>query len=134
MSNWRQNRHICTENAVNPYSTLGGESEDTLAGRTASFEFSTDLMQASLLQNYGLKVREFIVLSFLADQGPMDIGQLSRLVNIDTDHMVLSVERLAEAGLVLRPSGTSYSQDSYVILSGEGNEVAKLIGETHASN
>ena len=134
MSNWCQYRRICAENAVNPYSTLGGESEDTLAGKTASLEFSADLMQASLLQNYGLKVREFIVLSFLVDQGPMDIGRLSRLVNIDTDNMILSVERLADAGLVLRPSGTRHSHDSYVILSGEGNEVAKLIGETHANN
>ena len=114
---------------MNPYSTLGGETEDTLTGRSASLEYSTDLMQASLLENYGLKVREFIVLSFLLDQGPMDVGQLARLVNIDKDHMVASVERLAEVGLVLRRAGTSHSHDSFVILSGEGTEVANLISE-----
>ena len=134
MGNGRREWCIYTETTVNPYSTLGADTEDTIAGRSASLEFSTELMQASLLQNYGLKIREFIVLSFLADQGPMNIGQLSRLVNIDNDHMFSSVERLADAGLVLRPAGTRHSHDSYVILSGEGNEVAKLIGETRASN
>ena len=114
---------------MNPYSTLGGEPEDTLAGRSASLEFSADLMQASLLENYGLKVREFIVLSFLADQGPMDVGQLARLVNIDKDHMVASVERLAAAGLVLQRTGTRHAHDSFVILSAEGTEVANLLSE-----
>ena len=119
---------------MNPYSTLGAEVEDTLAGRSDSIQFSADFLQASVLENYGLKVREFIVLSFLSDQGPMDVGQLSRLVKIDKDRMVASVERLADAGLVLRRAGTRHSHDSFVILSGEGTELAKLLGDTHAGN
>ena len=114
---------------MNPYSTLGTVHEDTINGTAGSLVFSADLVQASLLDNYGLKVREFIVLSFLSDEGPMDVGQLARVVNIDTQHMVRSVERLAEAGLVMRPSSAGYSEDSFVILSGEGSEVASLINE-----
>ena len=73
-------------------------------------------------------------MSCLSDQGPMDVRQLSRLVNIDKDRMVTSVERLADVGLVLRRAGTRHSHDSYVILSGEGTEPAKQIAEAHAGN
>ena len=114
---------------MNPYSTLDAGAEDTISGTAATLAFSTDLMQASLLESYGLRVREFIVLSFLSDQGPMDVGQLGRLVNIEKEHLSQSIDRLADAGLVMRPSGARHSDDSYVILSGEGSEVANLISE-----
>ena len=114
---------------MNPYSTLGPGAEDTLAGTAGSVVFSTDLMQASLLENYGLEVRDFIVLSFLADRGPMDVMQLSRLIDVDRNEITTSVERLADAGLVMRPAGARHTEQSYVILSSEGSEVASLISE-----
>ena len=114
---------------MNPYSTLGPGADDTLAGTAGSAILPTELMQASLMENYGLKVREFIVLSFLADQGPMSVRQLATVIDVDGRQIATSVRRLADAGLVMRPAGARHNDKAYVILSGEGSEVASMVGD-----
>jgi hypothetical protein len=38
-----------------------------------------------LLVSHGIRVRDFIMLSFLSDQGPMSVTQLSHAVSIDPE-------------------------------------------------
>ena len=59
----------------------------------------------------------------------MDVVRLAEVINIDTQRTVECVGRLAAAGLVLRPRDSDYRDDSFIILTAEGSEIAGPISE-----
>ena len=46
---------------------------DSISGRSAALYFKDDPSLASLLVSHGIRVRDFIMLSFLSDQGAMSV-------------------------------------------------------------
>ena len=84
---------------------------------------------ASLLLNHGIKIRDFILLSFLADQGPMSVLRLSRVVDITPDDTLNSLKRLSAVSLVLRePAPNDELLESISRLTTRGEEIAEKIG------
>jgi len=107
------------------------KSTDSIAGQSAAHFVASDESLASLLLNHGIKVRDFILLSFLSDQGPMSIVRLSRTVGIEPRLALRSLKRLSKANLVLRdppPDGQNY--ESVARLTSRGEKIAlKIINQ-----
>jgi len=106
--------------------TAGG----SIAGRSAALYFKDDPSLASLLVSHGIRVRDFIMLSFLSDQGPMSVTQLSHAVSIEPEILLNGMKRLSAAGLIVRePKSIGDHADSVVRLTTRGQEVAGRIDD-----
>ena len=104
------------------------KNNKSIAGQSAAHFVALDDSLTSLLLNHGIIVRDFILLSFLSDQGPMTILRLSRTVGIEPRLTLRSLRRLSSANLVLRdppPNGQQY--ESVARLTTRGEEVALKI-------
>ena len=61
------------------------KDDDSISGLSAAYFISKDDSLASLLLNHGIKVRDFILLSFLSDQGPLNIARLARIAGLEPE-------------------------------------------------
>ena len=104
------------------------KNDDSISGMSAELFATKDDSLASLLLNHGIKVRDFILLSFLSDQGPMSVIRLARVVGIEPDKTVEGLRRLSAANLVLRePAASKEKLDSVARLTSRGEEIAGRI-------
>lgn len=100
----------------------------SIAGQSAANFIAGDDSLAALLLHHGIKVRDFILLSFLSDQGPMSILRLSRVVGIEPAAALNSLKRLSAVNLVLRePVSVTEKYDSMACLTTRGEEIAGRI-------
>ena len=107
---------------------VAGMQEDSIAGESAAHYIARDDSLAALLLNHGIKVRDFILLSFLSDQGPMNILRLARTVGIEPDAVLCSLKRLSSANLVLRdPGPTTERHEAVARLTARGEQIAQKI-------
>ena len=75
-----------------------------------------------------IEVRDFVLLSFVSNQGSLSIAQLARAVAIEPDIILQRIERLGAASLVVRePSDSNSYTESMVTLTSRGEEVAKRV-------
>ena len=103
---------------------------DSISGRSAALYFKDDPSLASLLLSHGFRVRDFIVLSFLSDQGPMSVTQLSHAISVEPDILMNGMKRLSEAELIVwDPKSIGNDADSVVELTTRGQDVAKRIDD-----
>ncbi len=104
--------------------------KNSISGLSAAHFITKDDSLASLLLNHGIQVRDFIVLSFLSDQGPMTIARLARVVEIEPSQLLQGVKRLSAANLLVRePSPTDDAVDSTARLTSRGEEIAARISD-----
>jgi len=104
------------------------KDDDSISGQSAAFFISKDDSLASLVLNHGIKVRDFIMLSFLSDQGPMSVVRLARVVGIEPEKTLRGLRRLSAANLVLRePASTEDELESIARLTSRGEEIAVKI-------
>jgi len=102
---------------------------ESIAGQSAAHFIARDDSLASLSVNHGIKVRDFILLSFLSDQGPMSIMRLSRVVGIAPDATLNSLQRLSAVNLILRePAAMHERYEAMACLTTRGEEIAGRIG------
>jgi DNA-binding MarR family transcriptional regulator len=122
------NAKSSTEAAVASDDTPRDNSDVSISGRSAALFVSNDESIARLLEQHGIKVRDFILMSFLADQGALSVERLARVVCIEPHDVLNSVKRLATAGLVVREFATNGSgRMSIVRLTGRGQDVANSV-------
>ncbi len=69
---------------------------NSISGRSAALYFEQDPSLASVLVSHGIRVRDFIMLSFLSDQGPMSVTQLSHAVGIEPEILSLRPEQFSD--------------------------------------
>ena len=102
-----------------------GRSEDSISGKSAAHYFSRDPSIAQLLVSYGITVRDFILVSFLSDQGPLSVNQLARIVSIEPRGIRKSIARLAAAGLIMQDQVSPDAAASPTIrLTSRGQDIA----------
>jgi DNA-binding MarR family transcriptional regulator len=107
-----------------------GMKSDSISGQSAANFVTENDTLASLLLNHGITVRDFILLSFLSDQGSLSVLQLARVVDIEPETVFQSVKRLSAASLVLRdPNSTDTKTEIMVTLTGRGEQVASRISD-----
>lgn len=105
-------------------------NDNSISGASAALFFANDDSLASLLLNHGIKVRDFILLSFLSDQGPLSILRLARVVGIEPEMILRSLRRLSAANLVVRePMSTEDPFESVARLTTRGEDIAGRISE-----
>lgn len=103
---------------------------DSISGRSAALYFEHDPSLASLIVAHGIQVRDFIMLSFLSDQGPMSATQLSHAISTEPKKLMNGMKRLSDAGLIARdPKWIGDDADSVVVLTTHGQKVAKRIDD-----
>lgn len=103
-------------------------SDVSISGRSVALFISKDPSIAGLVEQHGIKVRDFILMSFVFDQGAMSIEQLARVLCIEPHDVLSSVKRLATAGIVVRDYAASGSDPtSRVRLTGRGQDVANRV-------
>lgn len=103
---------------------------NSISGRSAALYFKHDPSLAALLVSHGIRVRDFIMLSFLADQGPMSVTQLSRAVSIEPEILLNGMKRLSAAAMIVwDPASIGNDTDSVVKLTTRSQDVAKRIDE-----
>lgn len=113
---------------MNAVSRNNSNAEDSISGQSAELFVTKDDSLASLLLNHGIEVRDFILLSFLSDQGPMSTTQLSRAVGIEPKGVLQCLKRLSAAGLILRdPKPSGSDTETMVRLTGRGQDIASRI-------
>ena len=106
------------------------DNDDSISGRSAALFIANDDSLASLLLDHGIKIRDFILLSFLSDQGPMTILRLARVVGIETGMALRSLQRLSAADLVQHePASTVDEFASIARLTGRGEDIAGRISD-----
>ncbi len=101
--------------------------DDSISGSSAAYFVTKDEMLATLLKHHDIEIRDFIVLSFLSDQGAMSILHLSRTLSIDPKTIGQCVQRLRRADLLVASNEDSFEEDTVVEPSNDGLEVANLI-------
>jgi DNA-binding MarR family transcriptional regulator len=105
-----------------------GNNGNSISGMSAELFLSQDDSLAALVVSHGIKVRDFILLSFLSDQGPMSVSRLARVVGIDPQSTLRGLKRLSSANLVLRnPTEKSEQFESIARLTSRGEETAARI-------
>lgn len=115
---------------MNDDDTNNGDRGDSISGRSAALYFSQDPSLAQLLISHGIRVRDFILISFLSDQGPLTLIQLARVMNMGQASLLKSIKKLAAAGLVTRDPVTSDpEQESRVKLTSRGQDTANRIND-----
>ena len=62
---------------------------------------------AKLIQENRIEVREFIILSFVCDQGELTAEQIAQILGISMGKTHHCIERLIDAGLIDHASGKS---------------------------
>lgn len=116
------------ETAMNDDNHMQSSSAHSISGGSAVLYFSRDPSIAQLLVSYGVTMRDFILVSFLSDQGPLSVNQLARIVCIDPCDLQKSVTRLAIAGLVTRdPESPNAAPSSNIRLTSHGQDIASRI-------
>lgn len=102
--------------------------DGSISGRSAELYFSHDPSIARLLLSFGITVRDFVLVSFLSDQGPLSVDQLARIIGIEPHELLKSVKRLAAAGLVVREPVSPYPNSNPTVrLTSRGQDVALRI-------
>jgi DNA-binding MarR family transcriptional regulator len=105
-------------------------SDRSISEHSAAHFITQDDSLASLLLNHGIKVRDFVLLSFLADQGPMTVNQLARVIGIEPERILESLKRLSAAGLLLREPNTTDSKSAELAkLTGRGQNIVRRVNE-----
>ena len=103
-----------------------GDTDISIAGRAIALAVAQNDSLAAVLQASGMELRDFIVLSFVSDQGPIDTERLARLIGLDRDTTLRCIERLIAAGLVVSDVfADAVSGD--VVTTDDGNRLAKKI-------
>lgn len=87
---------------MSDFKKIKNKMEHSIAEQSASLFVTQDDSLAALLVKHDIKVRDFVLISYLHDQGSMRIVDLSRAVGIEPGYVTQSLMRLAAAGLVLR--------------------------------
>lgn len=107
---------------------ISRKNDASISGMSAAHFISKDDSLASLLLNHGIKVRDFILLSFLSDQGSMSVARLAHVSGVEPENTLLGLKRLSTANLVLRePTQKNNELDSIAKLTGRGEEIAGRI-------
>ena len=65
---------------------------------------------AGLIAEHDLHVRDFVLLSFVCDQGPMDIVQLVDVLGLGRSSTLGCIERLEKTGLIRQQTGSNDSE------------------------
>jgi DNA-binding MarR family transcriptional regulator len=108
----------------------GSMKSDSISGQSAANFITQNDSLASLLLNHGITVRDFILLSFLSDQGSLSVLQLARVVDIEPETVCQSLKRLSAASLVIRdPKSTDTKTEIMVTLTGRGQQIASRISD-----
>ena len=103
-------------------------ANNSISGQSAALFVTEDDSLAALILHHDIKVRDFILLSFLSDQGPLAITQLARVIGIDPQEVILSVRRLTGKGLLLRDqTDANAATNEMVTLTGRGQDIASRI-------
>lgn len=102
----------------------------SISEQSAALFVTQDGSLASLLLKHGIKVRDFVLLSFLADTGPMTVLQLARITGNEPERVARSLKRLSAAGLLLRdPKGPGVSTKVMAKLTGRGQDIVRRIND-----
>lgn len=108
--------------------SVSRKNDASISGMSAAHFITKDDSLASLLLNHGIKVRDFILLSFLSDQGSMSVARLSHIAGIEPENTLKGLKKLSAANLVLRePTAKNDELDSIVKLTSRGEEIAGRI-------
>ena len=104
------------------------KNDVSISGMSAAHFISKDDSLASLLLNHGIKVRDFILLSFLCDQGSMNVARLAHAAGVEPKQTLRGLRRLSAANLVIRePAAKSDELEAIARLTARGEEIAGRI-------
>ena len=81
--------------------TKSDDTDISLSGQAIALAVAENDSLAGVLQASGMEMRDFIVLSFVSDQRPIDTERLARLIGLDRNTTLRCIERLIDAGLVV---------------------------------
>lgn len=85
---------------------------------------------AELVENNGIEVRDFVILSFVCDQRGLAVEQLARVLGLDRNKVISCIHRLQSAGLVrYRQVGETREASDQVTSTPPGCAIARQILE-----
>ena len=76
-------------------------SPNSISGKSAALFVAQDSSLASVLRSHNVTVRDFVLMSFLNDQGVMSNIQLASIIGVERSNVMDSLTRLVSEGLVL---------------------------------
>ena len=82
---------------------------------------------AGLIANHGLRVRDFVLLSFVCDQGPMEIPRLVVDLGLGQSATLSCLDRLEKTGLVRQKTSPHEGDALPIVATSLGIEVINRI-------
>ena len=103
------------------------DADISLSSQAIALAVTDNDSLAAALEESGMQMRDFIVLSFVSDQGSITTSHLARLVGLDVQTTVGCIGRLTDAGLVY--GDLSVAEEDRLILTTEtgGIVAAKIL-------
>lgn len=86
---------------------------------------ATEIHAKALARETGLTTSQFLVLLNISESGELTIGGIAKRVNLSQATVTSIVDRLAEAGLVVRQRGDSDKRKVFVQLTEAGRELVE---------
>ena len=108
-------RSSITEETVKQYLKVG----DSLAGQIAK---------------HGLRVRDFVLLSFVCDQGSMDIAQLVIALGLGQSSTLSCIDRLGKTGLIRQQTGPDDNDSLLISATTLGRSVVQKLDAIDEGN
>jgi len=110
-----------------------GKASISISGNATALAIANNDSLASVLRESGMQMRDFIVLSFVSDQGPIAGKSLARLVAIDLESTLLCIRGLVDAGFLEVRDDPSNPAENDVMATAQGNRVAqRILGQISA--
>ena len=111
---------------MSDYDPKSDDEDISLSGRAIALAVAENDSLGTVLHESGMELREFIVLSFVSDQGPINVVRLARLIGIDLNTTSPCIDRLINAGLLVSDV-LADATESDVVATDLGNLVAEKI-------
>jgi DNA-binding MarR family transcriptional regulator len=105
---------------------MSDDEDISLTGRAIALAVAENDSLGEVLQESGMEMPEFIVLSFVSDQGPISCVRLARLIGLDLDATSRCISRLTNAGLLVSDV-LADPTESDVVATDPGNRIAEKL-------
>jgi len=115
-----------SKTSVNDDYRESDDSDISLSGHAIALAITDNDSLASALAGSGMEMRDFIVLSFVSDQGSITAGLLARLVGLDIEETKRSIGKLIEIGLLYGDMSVVEAEQN-VVATDAGQAVAAKI-------
>ncbi len=98
----------------------------SISASAVALSVENDQSLTGVLVASGMRMRDFIILSFVANQGPIDCERVAGIAGLDLDTATACIQRLMDAELIDEAPHTD-AKDNQLVVTGLGQVISDRI-------